>query len=332
MDARHEMLKYIRPGKGMRVATLIFAIIMAVGAVFVVYSYMGGEQAQPVPFDVGASESGDYASVSILGVSEWIYKQDNNVWYIAEDESFAPFVVRLTTSAYNKMSDLQAYFYRTSAFERKPAAVTLTGVVKVSPNDLREHVNDIINETWAGMGYTGIGRVYLDATTGIGTHRATPFIVLTGIGALLFCIFYFSSLTVRRCASACDGQLRRKGALDDAAAQFLAEDTLKLPGDIARLGADFVYGKRTGAVVAYEDILWYYKKVVSRNFMVTNEALCVCTRFRKNIPVISVAGTRNSARQQAMFDAFDIIHKKCPDALMGYSKQNAQEYKRIVNR
>ena len=122
-------------------------------------------------------------------------------------------------------------------------------------------------------------------------------------------------------------RLQQLGLLEDAALQLNDADIEILGGDYVRLSRDYLFCRRTGAVVAYGDIMWSYLHVTRRNFVVTGQTLLGFTAAYKNLPLCDAGSARKGGGSDMLNRVMQVIYEKNPAVLLGYNGQNAKAYR-----
>ena len=328
MDAKKTIKKYICPGVWMSVMGWLLAAVMVVSLVLGLATLTGTDsETQAAEFYPDDSPRGTMAYIDVVGVSSWLYQYDEAVYYNVEDTEGYLYTVRLSDAQYKAMSAQQAYWERADENEPVPAPYRLEGLVKDIPSDVRENLAECWSITTAEYDqYFGTG--YLNATTTVGQEASAGFFfvaLLSFIFGLLCLIF---SLRAGGNAKKCLRQLEERGLLEKAAGQLeFTEGHTVIGKKRGILTQDFLFGKGTGVVVAYDDILWAYQQDRRRNFVVVNCYLMVATRFMSAQGAIDL---NRADRQGTLGYALSLIVQRNPKVLQGFTSENVQAYKAMV--
>lgn len=328
MDAKKTIKKYICPGAWMAVLGWLLAAVLVVSLILGLATLTGTDSsAEAVEFYPDESPRGTTVYIDVVGVSSWLYQYDDAVYYSVEDAEGYLYTVRLSDTQYNAMTAQQAYWERADENEPVPAPYRLVGVAKDIPSNVRESLAQSWSITTAEYDqYFGTG--YLNATTSAGQEASAGFFVValvSGMFALLCLIF---CMRAGKNAKKCLNQLEERCLLEKAAQQLEFTDGHTIIGKKrAILTQDFLFGKGTGVVVAYDDILWAYKQDQRRNFVVANSYLMIATRFMSAQGAIDL---NRADRKGIIGDALVIIAQRNPKTLLGYTSENGKAYKAMV--
>ena len=328
MDAKKTIKKYICPGAWMSVLGWLLAAVTVVSLILGLATLTGTDSsAEAAEFYPDESPRGTTVYIDVVGVSTWLYRYDDAVYYTVEDAEGYMYTVRLSDAQYNAMTAQQAYWERADENEPVPAPYHLVGLAKDIPSDVRESLAESWSITTAEYDqYFGTG--YLNATTSAGQEASAGFFfvaLLSFIFALLCLIF---SLRAGGNAKKCLRQLEERGLLEKAAEQLgYAEGHTVIGKKRGILTQDFLFGKGTGVVVAYDDILWAYQNDRRRNFVVVNCYLMVATSFMSAQGAIDL---NRADRQGTIGYALSLIAQRNPRVLQGFTSENVQAYKAMV--
>lgn len=321
MESREKLEKYVKQPKWLM---LLGWVLLAAAAVLVVVGMVAAgnqDQAEAVAFDPAGSERGGYAYVDVVGVSEWVCKNGDEVYYAALDARGNLCSLRLSDHQYNSMKAQQEYWANESEDAVVPSPKRIYGRVE----SLNRDVLKLMTEAWGFTeaevkGY--FGSLVFNGTTTPGENTVAMYAVLAMFSALFGLLFLIMYAGPGSLAKKCLGALEDRGALDRAAEQLGAESNLVLGKDRGQLSEDYIYGRKTGAVVPYSDILWCYRRTV-RQYFVTTDSLILCTRARKEIQAVNMGVDKHGE----LDEAFALIMKKNPQALVGFTAENRKAYK-----
>ena len=326
MDSKKIIKKYIMPNTFVRVGCVLFSVILAVTLVLGLLA-MNAEVEEPVEFYPTETPTGTMAYIDVVGVSGWAYKYDDAVYYTVEDAEGYMYTVRLKDSQFNAMTAQQTYWDRASEYEPVPQPYRLVGYVQNATDDIKQNMSDAWGiSTIEYEQYFGL--LYLNATTSVGAENAAPWFIgalISGMFALLCIVFQMRASKV---AKKCLKVLEERCLLDKAAQQLDNPiDHLVIGKNRGILTQDFIFGKGTGAVVAYSDVVWAFKQDQRRNFVVASSYLMAGTPW---MAVESIIDLNRADREGYIGDALAKIAEKNPNALLGYTNENRKAYKAAV--
>ena len=323
MDSRKIIRKYIMPGGFVRVGMVLCAIALVVTLVMGLL-VLNAETPDPVEFYPSETPVGSMAYIDVVGVSNWLYNYDGAIYYSVEDAEGYLYTVRLKDSQLKEMAAQEEYWNRDSETAPMPAPYRLVGYVQ----DTADHVRESLAQSWdiTVTEYDQyFGDYFLNATTSAGAEKSAGWFVGTlfsGLFGLLFLILQMRAASVSR---KCLRVLEERCLLDKAAQQLEnAEEHQIIGKKRGVLTRDFIFGKGTGAVVAYSDVAWAYKQDQKRNFVLVNSYLMVATAWMGVQSVVDMSGPDKTG---AIGETLAVIGQRNPEALLGYTKENSKAYK-----
>lgn len=324
MDARKKMKAYIMPQRWMQ----IFGICLLVAALVLCAVGLlprGGEEAAVLFYPVN-TDPGTAAYLDVVGVSSWMYKAEDAVFYSVEDAQGQLYTVRLTQAQYDAMSSQQEYWRRDTDNVAVPAPYRLEGRAA----EIDEETCYFLAQCWdiSMDDYWGyFGNLYLDAASSGGTGGMWVILgVLAAVfGALVLVSYYRVAGTGKKCLK----RLEETGLLEQAAGEFDGGCLMTIGKDRGRLSERFLFGRGSGAVVPYRDMLWCYRMNQRYYFVPVNSFLVVNTRDLKGLNAVNYG---KKDRNNEIEDALALIAQRNPDTLMGYSQQNTMAYRDMVGK
>lgn len=322
MDPQKIIKRYILP-RGMAIAAAVLILAAAVlGALSFVA--MGSADTEALEFYPSDSENGTMAYIDVVGISDWLYQYDDTVYYTALDADGYLYTVRLTDSQFKKLAPQLAYWNDESVDAVMPEAFRLEGLVTALSADARSTLADCWQLTTAEFDLY-FGTKFLDATTSSGEAAAAPWLVGTLVCGLFGLAFLIVAATSASTARKFLRRLEELGLTQRAAQQLENTESGTVIGkNRGILTQDFLFGKGTGVVVPYADILWCYQLDRKRSFIPVNSYLMVGTMG--SAPVGAVDLNRND-RQGVITEALAVIAQRNPNAMVGYSKEAANAFK-----
>lgn len=322
MDSKKIIKKYIMPGGLVSVGALVFSLLLVVTLVMGITA-LNAEVPDPVDFYPSETPVGVSAYIDVVGVSNWLYQYDEAVYYSVEDAYGYLYTVRLNDRQLKEMAAQTDYWNRTSETAPMPEPYRLVGVVQKTGSTVQES----LAESW-GISvaeyeeYFGVN--FLNATTNVGAENSAPWFIgalFSFLFALLCLVFQLRAASVSK---KCLKVLEERCLLEKAAQQLEnAEGHFVVGKNRGVLTQDFIFGKGTGAVVPYGDVVWAYKQDQRRSF-ITCSYLMVGTPW---LGVESVIDLNNADKYGYISDALAMIAEKNPEALLGFSNENRKAYK-----
>ena len=147
---------------------------------------------------------------------------------------------------------------------------------------------------------------------------------LTILGLLLLATTYLPAK--KRVQKKLD-ELQAKGQLDQAAAELVSPASKRFVKGKVVMGEHFVFSKRTGFVLSYDEILWAYKHRQTTSFFFIpikrNDSLVLATKATKP----AFAATMGNDRKGEIKNALLEIYNHNNNCMIGATKENQANYK-----
>lgn len=326
MDSKKMIQKYIMPGSFIRVGCFLFTALLVLTLVMGI-QVLNADVGDPVDFYPSETPTGTMAYIDVVGVSNWLYQYDDEIYYSVEDAYGYLYTVRLNDSQLKAMSAQAEYWNRTTETAPMPEPYRLVGLVQETSDSVKQSLSQSWGISTAEYEeYFGLN--LLNATTSVGAQKSAGWFfaaLFSGMVALLCIIF---QLRASKVAKKCLKALEEQGLLEKAAQQLdNPVDQTVIGKNRGVLTQDFIFGKGTGAVIAYSDILWAYKQDQRRNFVAVNSYLMVGTPW---MGVESVVDLNRHDRDGYIGDALATIAQHNPEAMVGYTNENRKAYKAAV--
>ena len=322
MDPEKIIKKYIMPGTLVRVGAIVLGLALVVCLIMGITT-QGAEMPDPVEFYPDDTPAGTMAYIDVVGVSNWLYQYDSATYYSVEDAEGYLYTVRLEDSQLAEMSAQADYWNRTTEDAPMPEPHRLVGYVQKTADNVRESLAQSWDITVGEYDqYFGVN--FLNATTSTGVENSVPWFIgalFSGLFALLCLVFLLRAASVSK---KCLKVLEERCLIEKAAQQLEnSEEHFVVGKNRGILTTDFIFGKGTGAVIAYTDVIWAYK-MNRRSYMVENAYLMVGTPW---MGVENVIDLNKPDKYGHVSDALAMIAQKNPETLLGYTSENRKAYK-----
>lgn len=321
MDSRKKLQKYIQAKTWTLVLAWVFLALTIASLVMYFVSQTDAEGGLR-RFDPYFSDPDSQVYLDITGVSDWVYRDGGAVYYSAEDAQGQFYTLRLSSSQYSDMGSQQEYWIRESDDVLQPEPYRIAGCVRDITYDIRSNMA----EAWeiSQDDYdTFFGSKYLDATTRVGNGNAGMWM----LGAILCLILTLAAgydvIHAKIRARKNLDLLEMRGLLDEAAAQLDSPENLSVARDTLRLSQKYLYGRGTGEVIPYSDILWVFQHIQRYYFIAVQKSLVVCTCRKKRISF----NLGTFYKKEQLIPVLERILQANPDALLGYSMDNAKAFR-----
>lgn len=325
MNEKQIIKKYILP-KGMTVVAMLLLIAALVLAI-VGMTAGASEDETAQEFFPSESPNGTMAYIDVVGVSDWLYKYDGNTYYSVEDAEGYLYTVKLKDSQFNSLDDQQVYWNRATEDEPMPAAYHLVGVVTAVTSDIRNNLADCWSISTDDYDLY-FGTKYLDATTSASAEASAPWFVFAFMCGIFGIAFLVGPGRASRNAKKCLKNLEEKGLLERAAQQLENTEMHTVLGKKKKgiMTQDFLFGKGTGMVVPYSDIIWCYQNDRRYNFVPVDSYLMVGTVANGVEPAVDL---NKYDKDGVIVEALETIAQRNPQAMVGYKREFAKAFKEI---
>ena len=320
MDAEEQLRGYISPRRGARIVGLIALILGLLGAAMLVVK-LSAPAGEATEFNKNANGTSQWCYLDVAGVSDWAFKDDSKVYYLAEDAYGDFYVVRLSSGTFKKMSAQRAYWE-----EETSAAVPMriNGVPRIATAIMRDYISQAAGIDQSSYKYW-FGTYYLDATSKPGSDEAFVWGIPAVFGLILGLILLPTSAAARK---------RAEQALDSlgsyerqlAAAELESPVTRRENSDRLRLGEHWLFGKRQGLLLPYSAVVWAYEQVQRTNFIVTARHLYLADDRGR----ITAAASFGRNGHDEIMRLIGEIAARNPDVMVGFSAENRKRWQEIV--
>lgn len=280
-------------------------------------------------FDAISEEDGDYVYLDIVGVSDWIYKYTHRYvttyYYSAEDAEGYYYMLELPKSDFNKMTAQQEYWNRTDDSAPMPEPYRVYGQAHMIPtgriSDFAEYW-ELSTEDFVSY----FGDRYIDVGASDEGTNNTLWAMGSLFSGLFFLLLAGENRKVKKTMKYCLDLLASKGELDAAAAELSDGSAAIIGDDMARASANYLFGRKTGCILRYDDIAYCYTGINGTNKRNITGYFCVNTKNKKNITAAEL-GKKDYSLYGGQLEA--LIAERNPNALVGNTQMNAAQYKEI---
>lgn len=324
MDAQKTIKKYILP-KTMTTVALVLAVAAVVLAVLGVGA-MKSADTEALEFFPSESKIGTMGYIEVVGISDWLYQYDEDTYYTAMDAEGYLYIVVLSDSQFKNMAPQLEYWNDEDPNAVIPAPVRLEGMVTKVSSDTRSAISEVWQLTTAEYDQY-FGTLFLDTTTSTAEAAAAGWFVFALLCGIVAIAFFVVTAQASANAKKCLRRLEELNLTERAARQLANEEYTTVIGkNRAMMSQDFIFGKGTGVVVPYSDIVWCYQLDRKRNMIPVNSLLMVGTMTMNPVGAIDL---NRPDKVGVIAEAMDIVAQRNPHALVGYSKEYAAQYKSL---
>ncbi len=317
MDEKKRIRHYIRwftvPKKLITLVLFLLGLGFAALAIWIA----GLPAPEPAPFDAWSDRGTHYASLDVIGVSDWVAQYDKTKYYVLLGSDYEVCAAIIPNADYAGLLH-QNRFYNQETDEEQ--VKHLTGMNKPIPTQVRDSFMEVceLNEDEFEE-YFGTRLFVVGESPKENAANLWAFLSVFAFGGALslLLIGLIKGATERKAIK----RLEERGMLELAAAELDAPDTRQELKDRFRLGSRFLFGRGMGLAAAWDDVLWVYRASISYNYIVNLKRFVVCTADRKN----HMLNYRKRETDEicALMDAFS---ERNPDMDLGYSPEKRRAW------
>jgi len=332
MNAKKVIRSYIGPSAFRKALSWIFALaavaLLAAGVYFTVHREDPRDAAR---FDSITEDSGDFVFLDVIALDEqWLFKYtiDSEVYtfytVMAADEYY--YITVLSDAQFGRMEAQREFWYEYDYEEPIPANTAIYRIYGLAcpiDDDIRKDIAYEYDYTSSDVDDI-FGCMYLDAT-------ARP---SQGLGKLLLTLAFacflwwvwsvFANGLVKGVARRSIKRLEQLGRLD-AAAEELNGRVKIIGSDKCRFSENFVFVKRLGTALSYDDILLYYRARAS--LFSGASAVFAATKINRAFPIVRSRGFDRSGMIDSVMAT---LAERAPSALSGITPENQQSYSAMI--
>lgn len=325
MDPKKVISKYC--GTPLIVKILAFAMVGLTVLMIIlgISAHTGASDAVAEEFFPSDSEVGSYVYIDVVGISPWLYKYDDAVYFSVEDTEGYLYTIRWTEAKRDKLTEYHAYWDREDDSMPMPEPIHLCGIASTVTNDTREALASVWD--MSELDYNQyFGNLYMNANSTPSSSASGPYwagaFFFGFMGVFLLLVTFGPAKVLKNSLNA----LEEAGELDRAAEELSAGEYVTIGKDKGRMTARYVFGKGTGVVVRYQDIAWAYKQNQRRNFVNVNSFLIVNTLKHTGLQAVNFGkyDKKNELEQALVY-----IAQRNPNAFIGYTQPNVVAYNKL---
>lgn len=330
----NEFLKNIKSNK----STLIWGVIFTVvSVIFFLIGYFSINGEEAIYLDT-VDKVDDYAKVNVTLLDKYFatetYDSLEKRFHIILDDKNNLFVVAVNADTFNILEEIYNYTLSEEELETVPDTKTIFGKAKVIPDELYEFLIDMWEDE-DGNKYNKaeikqmVGSFYLDTY-----EQPIDDLVFIGIFSGIFTItgLIMIYLYIKRRNKAKKLLDKYSKELDDVARDI--NDGSGIHSKICKvyLTNSYLISYQNGLnIIKNSDIIWAYQFEYRTRGIVTQRSIYVITNNGKShsIAGVSAWGRHNKKAYEEFYQDLMI---KVPNALYGYSKENQEKVKDMINK
>ena len=328
-DIKQGFRKYFKAGNRGFIFSMI-ACIIGIGLMTLprVMPKLLANENSAVLFNADDSkQDGKYTYIDIIAIDDYSACQGSDYYYLVMDTDHLFNVVKIDQSTYNQMKEQQAYWITCvddETGELAPKPYRLYGVQKLLTNGCLEAIGASYKKSPVEM-HKYVGSYYF--SNGVEYDKDTVRILfLVGIVVIFNgAVSAFKLKKKNKNIENTIAYLESTGRLYEAWNELQTYLQTNKDGYCVILD-NYVVSKQNGMMRPYEDILWAYRYVMRRNFVVVNQyALCRLVdggKMELTPPGFNKKG--------AIEEILNTIAMKNPSVLLGYTTENQRAYNEMI--
>ena len=330
-DIKQGFRKYFKQGNQAIILSLI-ACIIGIGLMTLprVMPKLLANKNSAVMFNADDSkQDGKYTYIDIIAIDDYSAYQGSDYYYVAVDTNRSLNVVKIDQSIYNQMKEQQAYWSTRSddkAYDMAPKSYRLYGVQKFLADEYVNAIGNSYQKTTEEM-RKYIGTYYFSNGVEYNKDMAKTLFLVGIVVVLCGAVSAYEFNKKNKNVEKTIAYLESTGRLYEAWNEL--QTYLQVNKDANCILLDnYVISKSEGMMRPYEDILWAYRYVMRRNFVVVNQyALCRLVDGGKM--QLTPPGF---LKKEAIEEILDTIAMKNPSVMLGYTNENQRAYKEMTRR
>ena len=326
MNSEKAIKNYIGGAKWVKVLAWVSFVIMIVSIFMGTALRKSDDKSTAEKFDPFTTTKGSYVYLDVAGISDWVMEYTNNnvdtTYYIAEDsEGYWYTLILDSTSVEEEMDEQREYWDRESDDVQQPEPYRIYGKAAKITDSVAEDMASQMSLS-SDEYYYYMGELLLNGKASPADDWNTLWLVAEILSGVLWLSFALANSIINKRAKKAIQKLKELGELEQATAEFNAEGYVSFGADGGRATEHYLFGKESGSVLRYEDIVWCYQTVMNNAYTHRN-CLTAYTTDKKAVNALSLELAYYDDIQKAM----QIISEHNPNVLLGNTKENRQKYR-----
>ena len=325
MDPKKVLAKYCKASLGLTITAWVLVGLTVLMIILGIGAHVGAQDVEAVEFFPSESEVGSYVYIDVVGISPWLYKYDDAVYFSVEDTEGYLYTIRWTEAKRDKLTEYHTYWERDDDSVPMPEPIHLCGIASTVSKDTREALASVwdISELEYNQYF---GTLFMNANSTPSSSESSPFWVMAMFFGIFGLLLLICTLAPNKTFNNSIKVLEAAGELDRAAEELSASEYVTIGKDRGRMTSRYLFGKGTGVIVRYSDIVWAYKQTQRRNFVNVNAFLIVNTLQYAGLQAVNFGrhDKKNEIEQALVF-----IAQRNPNTFIGYTQPNVVAYNEL---
>lgn len=332
MGNKEEFLKNIQKGKLSLIIGIAFLVISIVTGVVAFYN-KNKEMQTTIPLGDVEKEN-VYASVDVKLMTNYFAKNDyagieHKTYFIWDDQYI--YIVDLNDKSREALNTIYDYSYSGEEKKEEPDAVTIKGMTKKIPSDLKNIAIKAYNELYdeKKLNTTNfsdyLGVVYLDTFESPMQDLSLDLIACLPtfiIGAVILFLYFKTNCTTKKCIA------RLESKWETVLKEMDSSDTFYFKKAKMYITKNYLISYVNGLeVYDFNDVIWIYPHEYRYNGSLSQKSIHIVTKDSKTHKLATVSASKKNL---IVFDEmYDTLINRMPNVLSGYTKENKEKAKEL---
>lgn len=335
MGNKEEFLKNIKSSKITLIVGILFLLSSLVSGIIVYYNK--DKEMKNVKALAEVKKEEVYASVDVQVMTDYFATNDyagieHKTYFVWDNEYL--YIVDLNDKTRESLNAIYDYSYAEEKQEEKPNSVTIKGMTKTIPSDLKKIAIDAYNtlydekilNTSNFSDYLGV--VYLDTYESPMTDLTTELIVCLPfliIGVIVIFVYFRKNMVTKKCIE------KLEGKWEEVLQEMDASDNFYFKKAKVYVTRNYVVSYAGGLeVYPYSDIVWIYPHEYRYNGSLSQKSIMMVTKNGKAHKLATISASKKNLN--TFDEMYDTLMNRMPNVLSGYTKENKDKAKELYQK
>lgn len=335
MGNKEEFLKNIKSNKITLIIGILFLLSSIASGIMVYYNK--DKEMKDVKALVDVKKEDVYASVDVQVMTDYFATNDyagieHKTYFVWDNEYL--YIVDLNDKTREALNSIYDYSYAEEKQEEKPSPITIKGMTKTIPSDLKKIAIDAYNKLYDEKILTTtnfsdyLGVVYLDTFESPMTDLTTELIVCLPsliIGAIILFVYFRKDIVTKKCIE------KLEGKWEEVLQEMDASDNFYFKKAKAYITRNYVVSYAGGLeVYPHNDIVWIYPHEYRYNGNLSQKSIMMVTKNGKAHKLATVSASKKNLN--TFDEMYDTLMNRMPNVLSGYTKENKEKAKELYQK
>lgn len=336
VSKKEEFLKKLKKGKGYLVTGILIIVITVL---FILIYYMGVlDDKKNVLALPEVTETYKYASVDVSIMTDYFATNDysgveHKTYFVFDKERM--YIVDINDDYREQLNAVFDYSYDEDENATPAEAVTLKGITKTIPDDLKKIAIDSYNDIFkpetklTELNFDKYFKgIYLDTYEDPTSDMAGLFIV-AGMMVFIGGVFVFTYVKMQKTTKKAIASL--EGKWDSLLNELDSDQTLYYKAAKLYLTKNYLVSYQNGLeIFHYNDIVWIYPHDYRYNGVLAQKSIYAVTKNAKASRIAIVSA--NKKNKKLFEELYSTIENHIPNVLSGYTKENQAKARELFQK